>query len=65
MKDNYKISDFLPYLIFGIAVVIILIILEPILGLISIIAFAYVFYLSYSEIKNKNEETIKHIENLN
>ena len=65
MKDNYKISDFLPYLIFGIAVVIILIILKPILGLISIIAFAYVFYLSYSEIKNKNEETIKHIENLN
>ncbi len=30
MKDNYKISDFLPYLIFGIAVVIILIILKPI-----------------------------------
>ena len=65
MKDNYKISDFLPYLIFGIAVVIILIILKPVLGLVSIIAFAYVFYLSYSEIKNKNEETIKHIENLN
>ena len=65
MKDNYKISDFLPYLIFGIAVVIILIILKPILGLISIIAFAYIFYLSYSKIKNKNEETIKHIENLN
>lgn len=65
MKDNYKISDFLPYLIFGIAVVIILIILKPILGLISIIALAYIFYLTYSEIKNKNEETIKHIENLN
>ena len=65
MKDNYKISDFLPYLIFGIAVVIILIILKPILGLVSILAFAYIFYLSYSEIKNKNEETIKHIENLN
>ena len=65
MKDNYKISDFLPYLIFGIAVVIILIILKPILGLISIIALAYIFYLTYSKIKNKNEETIKHIENLN
>lgn len=65
MKDNYKISDFLPYLIFGIAVVIILIILKPILGLISIIALAYIFYLTYSEIKNKNKETIKHIENLN
>ena len=65
MKDNYKINDFLPYLIFGIAVVIVLIILKPIIGLISIFALAYVIYVTYSDIKNKNEETIKHIENLN
>ena len=65
MKDNYKINDFLPYLIFGLVVVIILIILKPIIGLISIFALAYVIYVTYSDINNKNEETIKHIENLN
>lgn len=65
MKDNYKINDFLPYLVFGLVVVIILIILKPIIGLISIFALAYVIYVTYSDINNKNEETIKHIENLN
>lgn len=65
MKDKYKISDFLPYLIFGLTVVIILMILKPILGFISALALAYVFYITYSGINNKNEETIKHIENLN
>ena len=65
MKDKYKISDFLPYLIFGLTVVIILMILKPIVGFISALALAYVFYITYSEINNKNEETIKHIENLN
>lgn len=65
MKDNYKISDFLPYLIFGIVLVIIIIILNPLIGFISILGLAYIFYITYSEINNKNTETIKHIENLN
>lgn len=65
MKNNYKINDFLPYFVFGIILVIVLLFLRPILGIISILGLSYVTYLAYSKINKKNEENLKNIENLN
>lgn len=65
MKNNYKINDFLPYFVFGIILVIILLALKPIIGLFAILGLAYVSFMAYSKINNKNEENLKNIENLN
>ncbi|WP_062551819.1 DHH family phosphoesterase [Peptoniphilus phoceensis] len=65
MKNNYKINDFLPYFIFGIILVLVLLFLKPIIGIISFFGFSYVTYLAYSKINKKNEENLKNIENLN
>lgn len=65
MKNNYKINDFLPYFVFGIILVIILLALEPIIGLFAILGLAYVSFMAYSKINHKNEENLKNIENLN
>ena len=65
MKNNYKINDFLPYFVFGIILVIILLALEPVIGLFAILGLAYVSFMAYSKINHKNEENLKNIENLN
>ncbi len=65
MKNNYKINDFLPYFVFGIILVIILLALKPIIGLFAILGLAYVSFMAYSKINHKNEENLKNIENLN
>ena len=65
MKNNYKINDFLPYFVFGIILVIILLALKPIIGLFAILGLAYVSFMAYSKINNKNEENLRNIENLN
>lgn len=65
MKNNYKINDFLPYFVFGIILVLVLLFLKPIVGIISIFGLSYVTYLAYSKINKKNEENLKNIENLN
>lgn len=65
MKNNYKINDFLPYFVFGIILVLVLLFLKPIIGIISFFGFSYVTYLAYSKINKKNEENLKNIENLN
>lgn len=65
MKNNYKINDFLPYFVFGIILVLVLLFLKPIVGIISIFGLSYVTYLAYSKINKKNEENLKNIETLN
>lgn len=65
MKNNYKINDFLPYFVFGIILVLVLLFLKPIIGIISFFGFSYVTYLAYSKINKKNEENLKNIETLN
>ena len=59
MKNNYKINDFLPYFVFGIILVIILLALEPVIGLFAILGLAYVSFMAYSKINHKNEENLK------
>lgn len=65
MKNNFKISDFLPYIVFALCIVIFLIVLRPIIGIIALIAMAYVLYMTYKKITTKNEKNLKHIEKLN
>lgn len=65
MKNNYKINDFLPYFVFGIILVIILLALKPIIGLFAILGLAYVSFMAYSKINHKNEENLRNIEKLN
>jgi len=65
MKDNYKYTDFLPYIIFAILIVVALGIMEPIFGVIALLVMLYILYITFEKIKNKNKETVEYIENLN
>lgn len=65
MKNEYKFKDFLPFFIFGIALVVALIFTRPLLGLLGILALAYVAFLAYNKINIKNEENLKNLESLN
>lgn len=65
MKNEYKFKDFLPFFIFGIALVVALIFTRPLLGLLGILALAYVAFLAYNKINIKNEENLKALESLN
>ena len=65
MKNEYKFKDFLPFFIFGIALVVALIFTRPLLGILGILALAYVAFLAYNKINIKNEENLKNLESLN
>lgn len=65
MKDNYKYTDFLPYIVFAVLIVIALLIMEPIVGVIALLVMLYILYITFEKIKNKNKETVEYIENLN
>ena len=65
MKNEYKFNDFVPFFIFGIALVVALLFTRPLLGILGILALAYVAFLAYNKINRKNEENLKTLENLN
>lgn len=65
MKDNYKYTDFLPYIIFAVLIVIALIVMEPIVGVLALLVMLYILYITFDKIKNKNKKTVEYIENLN
>ncbi|RVU53964.1 DHH family phosphoesterase [Anaerosphaera multitolerans] len=65
MKKNYDLDDLKIYFAVSAITVLILIYLSPKLGIVFLIIYAYVFYLSLKSLEKRKTESIKYIEDIN
>lgn len=64
MNSKYSIEDIKYYLIFSALLIVIITYFAPLIGLVAILLYLYIIYTSLRNIKLKNEESKKYIEEI-
>lgn len=65
MKNIEDIKDYIYYLIFGLALILIIAIIKPVASIFIMLIYIYIVYKIYTNIELKNKDNLKYIENLN
>lgn len=64
MKNYFNMKDVKAYMIFSVILVGFLIFFKPILGIIALVIFLYIFYITVQHINQKNLENKKYLEQI-